>query len=58
MYAGPGPGPMLAAASGWDELAAELQSTARFYFPLTGGPWLGSSSASMAAAANTVPGLG
>src|SRR6202044_532584 len=31
MYAGPGPGPMLAAASGWDGLAAELQSTAASY---------------------------
>ena len=55
MYAGPGPGPMLAAASGWDGLAAELQSTAASYraaiSELTGGPWLGSSSASMAAAA-------
>jgi PPE-repeat protein len=55
MYAGPGPGPMLAAASAWDGLAAELQSTAASYraaiAELTGGPWLGSSSASMAAAA-------
>src|SRR3984957_6422000 len=55
MYAGPGPGPMLAAASGWDGLAAELQSTAASYraaiSELTGGPWLGSSAASMAAAA-------
>jgi PPE-repeat protein len=55
MYAGPGPGPILAAASGWDGLAAELQSTAASYraaiSELTGGPWLGSSSASMAAAA-------
>jgi PPE-repeat protein len=55
MYAGPGPGPMLAAASAWDGLAAELQSTASSYraaiSELTGGPWLGSSSASMAAAA-------
>ena len=55
MYAGPGPGPILAAASAWDGLAAELQSTAASYraaiSELTGGPWLGSSSASMAAAA-------
>ena len=61
MYAGPGSGPMLAAASGWDGLAAELQSTAASYraaiSELTGGPWLGSSSASMAAAADAVPGL-
>jgi PPE-repeat protein len=55
MYAGPGPGPMLAAAAAWDGLAAELQSTAASYrtavSELTGGPWLGASSASMAAAA-------
>jgi PPE-repeat protein len=55
MYAGSGPGTMLAAASAWDGLAAELQSTAASYrtaiSELTGGPWLGSSSASMAAAA-------
>jgi PPE-repeat protein len=55
MYAGPGSGPMLAAAAAWDGLAVELQSTAASYgsaiSELTGGPWLGSSSASMAAAA-------
>jgi PPE-repeat protein len=55
MYAGPGPGPILAAASAWDGLAAELQSTASSYraaiTELTGGPWLGPASASMAAAA-------
>jgi PPE-repeat protein len=55
MYAGPGPGPILAAASAWDGLAAELQSTAASYraaiTELTGGPWLGPASASMAAAA-------
>jgi PPE-repeat protein len=55
MYSGPGSGPMLAAATAWDGLAAELQSTAASYgsaiSELTGGPWLGSSSASMAAAA-------
>jgi PPE-repeat protein len=57
MYAGPGSGPMLAAAAAWDGLAAELQSTAASYTTavseLTGGPWLGPSSASMAAAAAT-----
>jgi PPE-repeat protein len=55
MYAGPGSGPMLAAATAWDGLAAELQSTAASYgsaiSELTGGPWLGPSSATMAAAA-------
>jgi PPE-repeat protein len=55
MYAGPGSGPMLAAASAWDGLAAELQSTAASYgsviSELSGGPWLGPSSASMTAAA-------
>ncbi|MGH3637239.1 MAG: PPE family protein, partial [Mycobacterium sp.] len=54
MYTGPGSGPMLAAAVAWDELAAELYSTASFYgsviSELTSG-WLGPSSASMAAAA-------
>jgi PPE-repeat protein len=54
MYAGPGTGPMLAAAAAWDGLAAELQSSAASYrsasAELTGGPWLGASSASMAAA--------
>jgi len=57
MYAGPGSGPMLAAASAWDGLSAELQSTAASYgsviSELGGGPWLGPSSASMTAA--TVP---
>jgi PPE-repeat protein len=46
---------MLAAASAWDGLATELQSTAASYrstlSELTGGPWTGPSSASMAAAA-------
>ena len=55
MYTGPGSGPMLAAASAWDGLAVELQSTAASYqsaiSELSGGPWLGPSSASMAAAA-------
>lgn len=55
MYAGPGSGPMLAAATAWDGLAAELQSTAASYgsviSELTGGPWLGPSATAMAAAA-------
>jgi PPE-repeat protein len=54
MYAGPGSGPMLAAAAGWDDLAAELHSTAASYgsviSALTAG-WQGPSSATMAAAA-------
>ncbi|OBK76174.1 PPE domain-containing protein [Mycobacterium sp. 1165178.9] len=54
MYAGPGSGPMLAAALAWDELAAALQSTATSYqaeiTALTSGPWVGPSSASMVAA--------
>jgi PPE-repeat protein len=55
MYTGPGPGPMLAAAGAWDDLAAELSSTASSYASevsaLTSGAWQGPSSASMAAAA-------
>ena len=55
MYAGPGSGPMLAAAAGWDGLAADLEFAAASYqstiSSLTSGPWLGPSSASMAAAA-------
>ena len=55
MYAGPGSGPMMAAASAWDALAADLQSTASSYqsaiTTLIAGPWLGPSAATMAAAA-------
>src|SRR6201999_844199 len=54
MYAGPGPGSMLAAAAAWDGLATELQSVAASYSgvieSLTSGPWLGPSSLAMAAA--------
>jgi PPE-repeat protein len=54
MYAGAGSGPMLAAAAAWDKLAAELHSAANSYSSvlsgLIAGPWLGPSSASMAAA--------
>jgi PPE-repeat protein len=55
MYAGPGPGSMLAAATAWQSLAEELSSFAASYgsilSTLTSGPWTGASSASMAAAA-------
>src|ERR1700751_4124680 len=55
MYAGPGPGAMLAAAAAWNGLAAELRSVASSYGSvisgLTDGPWLGPSSTAMATAA-------
>jgi PPE-repeat protein len=54
MYSGAGSGPLMAAASAWDELAADLETTAASYQEviqqLTGGPWLGPSSANMASA--------
>ena len=55
MYSGAGAGPMLAAASAWKGLAAELRSTALSYHSvlstLTGEQWHGPAAASMAAAA-------
>jgi PPE-repeat protein len=54
MYAGAGPGPLLAAAAAWDELADELSSTASSYPSVVEGlssSWQGPSSMSMAAAA-------
>jgi len=55
MYAGPGSGPMLAAAAAWDGLAAELQAAGASYGSLisglTAGSWLGPVSAVMAASA-------
>lgn len=55
MYAGPGSGSMVAAAGAWDEMAAELRSTATAYesviSELTGADWFGPSSMSMVAAA-------
>jgi PPE-repeat protein len=55
IYSGPGSGPLLAAASAWDGLATELQSTAASYSStlseLTSSGWQGPSSTSMAAAA-------
>jgi PPE-repeat protein len=54
MYAGPGAGPMMAAATAWNTLAAELNSTAAGYesviTELTAEQWLGPASASMTAA--------
>ncbi|OOK82422.1 PPE family protein [Mycobacterium kansasii] len=55
MYAGPGPGPMLAAAAAWDGLASDLDSAAdacqSVVSQLTSG-WLGPASTSMATAAS------
>ncbi len=55
MYAGPGPGSMLAAATAWNGLAAELRSAASSHgsviSELTSGEWQGPSSTAMAAAA-------
>jgi PPE-repeat protein len=55
MYAGPGSGPMLATASVWDGLAAELRMAAVGYQSvvsrLSSEGWMGPSSASMVAAA-------
>jgi PPE-repeat protein len=55
MYAGPGSGPMLAAATAWDGLAAALHSAASAYqaevAALTAGPWLGPAAGLMTAAA-------
>lgn len=55
MYAGPGSGPMLAAAAAWDQLAAELRSAAASYGSvlsgLTSTPWQGPASETMTAAA-------
>lgn len=55
MYAGPGSGPMMAAASAWNGLAAELNSAAAGYEAvitrLASEEWMGPASASMAEAA-------
>jgi PPE-repeat protein len=55
MYAGPGSGPIIAAAASWDSLATEVSSAAGDYGSvisgLTSGPWRGPASASMVAAA-------
>src|ERR1700722_17354930 len=54
MYAGPGAESIMVAAAAWDGLAAELASAASGYHSiiaeLTGGPWVGPSSAQMLSA--------
>ncbi|WP_046322198.1 PPE family protein [Mycobacterium sp. UM_Kg1] len=55
IYAGPGSGPMIAAAAAWDKLAAELITAEATYQAvingLVGEGWMGPASAAMAAAA-------
>ncbi|WP_324291072.1 PPE family protein [Mycobacterium sp. Aquia_213] len=54
MYAGPGSGPMLAAAAAWDAVAAQLESAASGYAAeISGltGRWFGPSALAMIAAA-------
>ncbi len=55
MFAGAGSGPLFTAASAWDGLASDLSGAASSFQSvvtgLTGGPWSGPASASMAAAA-------
>jgi PPE-repeat protein len=55
MYAGPGAGPLLAAAASWDGVAVELESAAGGYSSqvadLTAQAWWGPSAVRMAAAA-------
>jgi PPE-repeat protein len=54
IYSGPGSGPMMAAASAWDGLAAELTTAAEGYnsvvTELTGSPWMGPASQAMISA--------
>jgi PPE-repeat protein len=54
MYAGPGPGPLLAAAEAWDSLASDLGFASAGYgstlSELTSGSWTGPTSSAMTAA--------
>ena len=58
MYSGPGSGPMMAAASAWDSVAAELDTAATGYnsviAELTSSPWLGPASRAMMSAVDAV----
>jgi len=55
MYSGPGAESLVSAATAWENLATDLQSTAASYSSvissLTTGPWVGPSSLAMASAA-------
>ncbi len=55
IFAGAGSGPLFTAASAWDGLAADLRASASSFDSvisgLTGGPWAGPASATMAATA-------
>ncbi|CAM4277798.1 putative PPE family protein PPE42 [Mycobacterium basiliense] len=55
LFGGPGPGPVLAAATGWAELATELRSGASGFLSVVSGladrAWQGSASMAMTAAA-------
>ena len=61
MYSGPGSGPLLAAAAGWDALAASLDSTASGYSTvisgLVGQAWSGPTSLAMAVCRTAACGL-
>ncbi|OBK25881.1 PPE family protein [Mycobacterium asiaticum] len=54
IYSGPGPGPMLSAASAWDGVASEMDAAATGYTvvvnELTNAPWVGPASQSMLSA--------
>ena len=54
MYAGPGSGPLMAAAAAWDGVAAELGTATSGYSSviseLTSAPWIGPSSSAMLSA--------
>ncbi|WAC94095.1 PPE family protein [Mycobacterium sp. Aquia_213] len=54
IYTGPGSGPLMAAAAGWDGLSAELATAASGYSSvvseLTSGPWIGPASSAMVSA--------
>lgn len=55
MYTGPGSGSLLTAAAAWEELSAELNSTAAMFDSVTSGlvagPWTGPTATAMVAAA-------